>query len=204
MIILGAGGHALEVFDILRSMDQLEGLEIYDQDQSKTVFHKSYTVVHAAEELKSKSFCLGIGNPTSRKGLYEYFSNRGLRLFALRGEHTVISPSALVEEADVFHSCFIGPKTHIARGCMINTGAQVHHEVSLGEFTVINPGALILGAVQIGAMCSIGAGAKILPGITIGNQVTVGAGAVVIRNVEDGMTVVGVPAVPVGSKSEDQ
>jgi hypothetical protein len=38
----------------------------------------------------------------------------------------------------------------------------------------------------------------ILDGITIGDDVTIGAGAVVTKDVPDGVTVLGVPARPIG------
>lgn len=193
MILAGAGGHGLEVFDILRSMGQLRNLEIYDADQAKIQFKDQYAIQHQLSDLQGGDFCLGVGTPTHRKALYELFSTGGKKLFALRGNQSEISPDAAVEEVDIFHYCFIGPGVKIGRGTLINSRVHVHHEVEIGTFSVINPGALLLGAVQVGNFCSIGANATILPGIKIGNQVTIGAGAVVIRDVEDGRTVVGVP-----------
>ena len=58
----------------------------------------------------------------------------------------------------------------------------------------IAPGAILLGNVQVGEGAYIGAGAVVLPRIKIGKGAIVGAGAVVTKNVEDGITVVGVPA----------
>ena len=37
----------------------------------------------------------------------------------------------------MFHRCFVGPETQLGIGCMVNTGAQVHHEVKVGNFTII-------------------------------------------------------------------
>ncbi|MFC3880909.1 acetyltransferase [Algoriphagus namhaensis] len=199
MIIAGAGGHALEVYDILRSRDLLEGLEIYDADENKKLFKQSYAIKHQLSGFQSDHFCLGIGTPKSREELYTAFIAQGKKHFSLRGNQSEISPDAFLDQVDVFHHCFIGPEVKIGKGSLVNTGAQIHHEVKIGAFSVINPGALVLGAVQIGDFCSIGAGAKILPGIKIGNQVTIGAGAVVIRDVKDRETVVGVPAKSVGS-----
>jgi acetyltransferase-like isoleucine patch superfamily enzyme len=53
------------------------------------------------------------------------------------------------------------------------------------------------GEVWIGATTLVGIGAIVLPGRRIGTECVVGAGAVVTRDVEDGMTVVGIPARPV-------
>jgi serine O-acetyltransferase len=40
----------------------------------------------------------------------------------------------------------------------------------------------------------VGAGAKLLGPINVGNNVKIGAGAVVLKDIEDNVTVVGVPA----------
>lgn len=199
MILIGAGGHALEAFDILKSLEKTKNLEVYDQDLKKEVFYGTHQVKHTFEKLIAEEFCLGIGTPKYREQLYQLLKNQGKSFFPLRGFNSVISPSAQLDQADVFHHCFIGPEAQIGVGCLVNTGAQIHHEARVGNFTVINPGAFLLGAVQVGEGCSIGAHATILPGIKIGNRVTIGAGAVIIRDVEDGQTVVGVPGRAVGS-----
>jgi acetyltransferase EpsM len=59
------------------------------------------------------------------------------------------------------------------------------------------PLAAISGNVNIGERCLIGAQSAILQGITVGDDCTVGMGAVVIRDVPDGATVMGNPAVRV-------
>jgi sugar O-acyltransferase (sialic acid O-acetyltransferase NeuD family) len=194
MILAGAGGHALEVYDILTTQGKLEQLEVFDQDLAKKFFNQIHPVIHQPDLLESAEFCLGIGSVVFRKYLYELLKHLGKTHFALRGTNSVISPSAQLNQVDVFQHCFVGPETQLGIGCMVNTGAQVHHEVKVGNFTVINPGAFLLGAVQVGDSCSIGAHATILPGIRIGNGVTVGAGAVVTKSVPDGVTVIGVPA----------
>jgi sugar O-acyltransferase (sialic acid O-acetyltransferase NeuD family) len=199
MILAGAGGHALEVYDILASWGLTIDLEVYDADLQKKLFHGIYRVQHQPEAFGSSEFCLGIGAPIFRKQLYQMLKNQGKSLYALRGAHSVISPSAQLDQVDVFHHCFIGPNTQLGIGCLVNTAAHIHHEVTVGAFTVINPGAYLLGAVQVGEGCSIGSHATILPGIKIGNHAIIGAGSVITRNVEDGATVVGVPGKTVGS-----
>ena len=52
---------------------------------------------------------------------------------------------------------------------------------------------------EIGDEVFIGAGARVLGGITIGDHAVIGANAVVIRDVDEGMTVVGIPARAVQS-----
>ena len=66
----------------------------------------------------------------------------------------------------------------------------------LGDFAHVAPGATVCGFVTIGRASWIGAGAVVRDHLAIGAGVMVGAGAVVLRNVPDGLTVFGCPAIP--------
>ena len=102
------------------------------------------------------------------------------------------------------------------------TGIEIHPGAEIGKRLFIDHGmGIVIGqTAQIGDECTIyhqvtlggtgkgegkrhptlknnvivGAGSKILGNIIIGNNVKVGAGAVVLKDVEDNVTVVGVPA----------
>jgi serine O-acetyltransferase len=55
----------------------------------------------------------------------------------------------------------------------------------------------------LGENVVVGAGAILLGPITLGNHARVGAGSVLLEDVEDNMTVVGVPAHPTTSSQDD-
>lgn len=197
MIIAGAGGHALEVIDLLRSLGEQE-IVVYGEQILSEYIHKSFPNFSSLEALsyylqQDPRFCLGVGNPRFREKLSQSFTNSGGIHFPLRGRHSRISPDADLASSDVMEHCYIGSQVKLGVGCLINTGAQIHHETNIGKYSVVNPGAILLGAAQLGEFCFIGAHATVLPGVRIGNHVTVGAGAVVIRDIPDGVTVVGVP-----------
>ena len=79
---------------------------------------------------------------------------------------------------------------------MVNLSCTIGHEAVIGAGTVMNPGVNISGGVRLGSGVLVGTGAQILQYVAVGNDATVGAGAVVNRDVEPGLTVVGVPAKP--------
>lgn len=198
MIIAGAGEHALELLDILIAEGNTEELFFFDDKKSLDSFQGKYPIFHTETEVRKAfeedpRFILGTGKPNIRYRFYERLVKLGGKLLAVKGKGVIQSTFSRVEDADLFSLCFISANTQIGKGCLINTGAQIHHDVQIGEFSEINPGAVLLGKVQIGSFCSIGANATILPGVNIGNKVVVGAGSVVTRDVPDGVTVVGVP-----------
>jgi sugar O-acyltransferase (sialic acid O-acetyltransferase NeuD family) len=199
MLIAGAGGHAFELLDILISEGKTKNLVFFDEINPRERFQDRFPIIHSPEEVKAHFqkdpfFILGTGNPQLRHQFYLRFTGLGGRLISVQGKGVAFSNfSSGAEEADIFNLCFIGANTQIGKGCLINTGAQIHHEVRIGDFTEVNPGAVLLGKVEVGKFCSIGANATILPKVKIGNKVTVGAGSVVTQDVPDGVKVVGVP-----------
>ncbi|WP_111611871.1 acetyltransferase [Algoriphagus yeomjeoni] len=200
MVIAGAGGHALEVFDELNSLDsELKDHDIIclDKDISKLIFKGNIRILHTEEELKrevpgSFRFCLGIGNSRIRKKIMESLEEIGGIYFPIRSKNSIISTSSS-GSYDALNQSFIGPEVKIGLGSLINVGAKVHHEVSLGEFVEIGPGALVLGNASVGDFTQIGAGAVILPGVHVGANCKIGAGSVVTKNIADGSTAFGVP-----------
>ena len=202
MIIAGAGGHGLEVRSCLIGMG-FSSSDIYFFDQDKTkkesfVFSESIIIEEKelSERLKNDPrFALGVGNPESRKKLFDFFIDLGGLFVPFYGDHTV-NQNEQDKSFDTLSFAFVGPQTKIGKGVLINTRANVHHECQIGEFSEIGPGAILLGNVKIGKNCRIGAGAVLLPGIEIGNNVIVGAGSVVTKNFPDQVKLIGVPANP--------
>jgi len=113
--------------------------------------------------------------------------------------------------AEVGAACKIQSHTFICDGIRIEDEVFIGHGVTFvnDKFPRATDGS---GALQteaewellvttVGRGASIGSGATILGGIRIGCGATVGAGAVVTRNVADGATVLGNPAVERGTRS---
>lgn len=198
MIVAGAGGHALELLDLIPHGDMSQLLLFFDNINKPKLFIEKFKVINDEKELKSQllndnRFILGIGNPISRYKLYQLFTKYGGILTTIKSPNSSYSFLSDNFEADIFNLCFIGAYTKIGKGTLINTGAQIHHETRIGDFCEINPGAILLGKVHVGDFTSIGANATILPKIHIGSNVIIGAGSVVTKDVQDGAKIIGVP-----------
>ncbi|MEN2281228.1 DapH/DapD/GlmU-related protein [Algoriphagus sp. SE2] len=201
MIIAGAGGHGLEV---AMALDKLgfpsEQVFFYDQDKSKISDPEiGKSLVLKDDDLKNilkndSRFVIGVGNPVFREKLFKQLSSLGGSLFGI----SFVSEKVLNITSNTFDAMpysFIGPRTKIGLGVLVNTRAHVHHECEVGDFSEIGPGAMLLGASKIGRKCRIGAGAVILPGVELGNEVVVGAGAVVTKSYLKPCTLIGIPAI---------
>ena len=114
--------------------------------------------------------------------------------------------SLKVHNLSVYHGCdiqiFKGAKVDIARGCIMNRGAQIicQEEVTIGEGCLISRGVVIRdndgghsiltkdykksAPVHIGNHVWIGQNAIIMKGVTIGDGAIIGAGAFVCTNVK--------------------
>ncbi len=198
MVVIGAGGHALEVLDVLLQDNYPHPIYFYDDINPKLVIFRGFPVLKSIDMLKNIFpnnfyFVLGIGNPIYRKNLFEKFTSLGGTLSSVVSSKSVNSNLISDRQFDLMNLCYLGPETKIGKGTLINTGAQIHHEVEIGEFTEVSPRSLLLGKVKVGDLCSLGGNCTILPKITIGNNVIVGAGTVVTINVPDNCTIVGVP-----------
>lgn len=92
----------------------------------------------------------------------------------------------------------IHPGVFIAHGLVCIDGVvEIHEGASIFPWTSIGLVAGNLYGPTIGHHARIGTGAKLLGPLKIGPHAEVGSNAVVTHDVEEGMTVVGVPARPI-------
>ncbi len=208
VVIIGAGGHAQVVADILlqqqKSGEDIHPIGYIDENHElHGLTFLSLPVLGSFERLKKKHFdfdkvIIAIGNNHIRRKLAMKLESSGLS-FA-----TAIHPSAIVG-SDVE----IGPGTMVCANAVINTGSRVGRHVILNTAATIDhhsqvcsyahlaPGVHTGGEVEINEGALLGLGSLVLPRKTIGQWATVGGGALVNLNVKDNETVVGIPARPI-------
>lgn len=201
MIIIGAGGHAREVMDLLQ-FNSSDELFLFDNvSPSLPASINGIAIIQKEEEAKTKlqidpRFIIATGNPPVRKKMYELFMQWAGKPFTCTANTAIISKHETIigEGSNIMHDVFISNHVQIGIGNLINTRAHLHHDVTTGNFCEVGPAALLLGNVKIGHHVFIGAGAIVLPGIEVGNDAVIGAGSVVTKNVAAGKTVKGIPA----------
>lgn len=205
MVILGAGGHAKELLEILLIKYSPKEIALFDNvtpEPDIPKFFLGFKVLRKIADLErwylqtDQQFVLGVGGIAARKKLYDIAILSGGLAVTISAENAEIGQmeTKLAEGTTVMQMAFISNSVYIGKGTLINTRASVHHDVIVGEFCEIGPGAMLLGRSQIGNGVFIGAGAIILPDMSIGNDCVVGAGSVVTKNVLSNCTVKGNPA----------
>lgn len=207
LLVLGAGGHGKVVADAARSAGwtlagflddapHLDGTEIWGLG----VFALA-RLRKDQSGLLSAAVALGVGDNAARERAHARLLAEGFRVVSVVHATAAVSPSAVLGEGTVvMANASINPDARLGRGCIVNTGAVVEHDCRLGDFVHLSPNAALGGTVTIGARTHLGLGSVVLPGTSIGRDVRVGAGAAVIRDAGDSLTLVGVPARPIGRK----
>lgn len=87
----------------------------------------------------------------------------------------------------------------------------IHGNTVFGDDCIIRQGVTIgnrhaahpFDAPRLGNRVNVGAGAKLLGAITVGDGANIGANSVVVKDVPAGVTVVGIPAKPIGEPRQD-
>ncbi len=212
--IIGAGGFAREVkwliSEINRSNPTYECIGYLVSDLTKLTHVDSKDEVLGDFTWIGKNndsidcFAMGIGTPGPKLKVSEILKN----LHPDIEWPSLIHPSAIfdrsschVEEGVVIGAGVIGTVNITFEAfAMVNLLCTIGHESRIGRGSVLNPTVNISGGVTIGKGTLIGTGAQVLQYLTVGENATVGGGAVVTKNVEPGLTVVGMPAKPLEKK----
>lgn len=196
VIIIGAGGHAKVIADIIyKSGDNLIGfLDDNLANKGKEIYlgKKVIGTTKDIEIYNKNYFIIGIGNNSIRKKIN---NENNLKLY------TAIHPSAIIAEdvkigtgSVIMAGVVINPGTVIGKNCIINTCSSLDHDNLLEDYVHISPGVHLAGTVSVKEGTWICTGAIVKNNITIGKNNIIGAGGVVIKNIEEeNGTYVGVP-----------
>jgi sugar O-acyltransferase (sialic acid O-acetyltransferase NeuD family) len=208
VIVLGAGGHAKVVIDLLQKLGRTvqAALEV-----APPVAPRRLLGVPVEGEEKalgglspdSAELALGIGmsaadpikSLATRRALAARYQALGFRFPALIHPGAIIGAECtLGDGAQVMAGTVLQAGSRVGAFAIINTGARVDHDCVLGEACHIAPGATLGGSVRVGAETLVGIGATVRQGTEIGERVLIAGGAMVIDNVPDAARRAGVPA----------
>ncbi len=199
VIIVGAGGHAKVCVELLRAMGERVAFSVGAIDNIEEcldvpVLQGDDNLAKLRAQGYSKLF-VAIGSNQLRDRLATLGLSLGYKLVNAISPYAVISPTAkLGVGIAIMAGAVINAEVCIGDFAIINTGATIDHDCSIGQAVHLAPQCALAGNVVVGDYSFLGIGSKVIPKITIAENVNVGAGGVVISNLNAGALVKGVPA----------
>lgn len=202
VIIIGGGGHAGVIADVLR----LKGVHILGftdvDDSSKSLtstvpYLGDDTVIgqYHIEEILLANGLGSIKNTTARRKIFDAFSAQGYQFVSCIHPSAVIAADVRIGGgSQIMAGSVVQPGCDIGQNVIINTRASLDHDCVIGDHAHVAPGVTLSGGVRVAAGAHIGTGATVIQGIRIGEKSVIGAGSVVLKDVADSCMVVGVPA----------
>lgn len=200
VIVVGAGGHAKIIVDMLQQNGEYEVTGLVDNAAENgfwniPILGKDDDLVNIYQEMGIKYAFVALGNGKLREKVTARVLSAGFKLINVISKHSVISPRTLLGVGNaIMPGSIINADVKIGNGCIINTNASIDHDGNIGDYTHVAPGSVVCGGVKIGSQCLLGAGCRVIDCMVIGNNTLIGAGAAVVVNIEGNCTVVGVPA----------
>lgn len=198
LVLLGAGGHARSLVDLVRSMGCFTFAGAVD-DHAVSDDVLGVPVLRGDDPLGqvwadgvrlAVNAVGGIADIESRIAVTDHLAARGFRCPTLVHTAAVVEPSATLDSgAQVFANAYVGSAVRIGEGVILNTGAVVSHDCVIEAHANISPGALLAGGVVVAEAARIGMGATVNLGLRIGDRARVGNSAVVKADVPDGAVV---------------
>jgi len=195
VIIIGAGGHAKVITDIIqKSGDCIKGY--LDSIRTEGVY-LGYPILGSNSDYKKYTDCffiIAVGDNSAREKLSK--SMRGIKWY------TAVHPGACISSVDVkigegsviCANTVINPGTVIGKHCIINSGAVIEHDNILEDYVHAASRTCTAGHVFIGKRTLLGTGAIAGTNVSICSGCIIGAGAAVIKNIEKAGVWAGVPA----------
>lgn len=193
LIVLGAGGHAAVLVDILKQQKrEIIAIVTPDLMQRVPIFDGIKVISQDDDVLKFEPEAIllvnGIGSmPGSkvREDIYKNFIDKGYYFETVVSDNAVVSDYAVLQNgAQVMAGAIIQTGAAIGANSIINTSAIIEHDCKIDCHNHIAPAATLSGSVKTGPRVHIGTGANIIQLVTIGADVVIGAGTTITKDVD--------------------
>ena len=198
--IIGAGGHAKVVADIILKRkkllnDNINLVGFLDDNSKESIFEfpivGKIEMINELKKDKNNYFIIAIGNNQIREKLSNIYDCQYITLIH---PSTIIGSNVKIEEGTVIMpGVVINSYTKIGKHCIINSSSTIEHDNEISDYVHISPNVSFSGNVKVGKNTWVGIGSTVIHGIKIGEHSIVGAGSVVVKNISDEVKAYGNP-----------
>lgn len=204
IVIVGAGGHAKVVIDVLEREGKYRIVGILDPHRNVGDSISGYSVVGSEVNIVSLRDSMSIYGVVIAVGDNFMRASIAANLVKFDPDLVFISsihPSAILgsrvqigEGSIVMAGACINSDAVIGRLCIVNTRASIDHDAIFGDYSSMGPGAVCGGQCKVGEYTAIGIGSVLKHSVNIGEHTVLGAGSLVLRSIESNVVAYGSPA----------
>ncbi len=203
--IIGAGGHAREILDLLEACrddgQRIEplGFLVDPEFRPPEAEVNGWPILGGLDWIETKAkeveIVVAVGAPELRRRLAAEARSLGARFATLVHPHATTTRrvslgagSVVMAGSRLTNNIRIGEHVHVTQNC------SVAHDTNLGDFVSVFAGAVVSGNVRLGEGVLLGAGAVVVEKVAVGAWTRIGAGSTVLDDLPADVTAVGSPA----------
>jgi sugar O-acyltransferase (sialic acid O-acetyltransferase NeuD family) len=190
IIIIGTGGHASSLLDLIESTGKYKILGFLCKKNSSIDFN-GYKILgddNYLNKIKKNKPLVALGF-SSYKNLEFYkkkflqIKSKGFVIASIISPHSYVSKKVKIGEGvNIFHGAVINRNCKIADGVTINSKTLIEHDCQISSFVHISTGCILNGHVRIGEKTFIGSGAIIKENIKINKKKFIKMSSSIISN----------------------
>ncbi|MDD4975467.1 MAG: acetyltransferase [Bacteriovorax sp.] len=204
IIVVGSGGHAKVVIDIIEQIGNYKIVGITTNDLNIGSSFFGYPILGTDDILPDykkkgiRKIAIGVGGFTDnklRKAIYQNIELMGFEIETLVHPSAIISPRAKIGIGCViFSGVVINTDVVLGNNVVIATRSSIDHDTNIEDHALVSAGVTIGANDLVGEGALIAIGSVIVSGKKIGKNCLIAAGAVVVSDVADRARFAGVPA----------
>lgn len=194
IVILGKGGHAESLIDIIERENKYEIAGYIVNDVGRKVEGELYPVIGSDSDLEKifqsgiRNVAIGIGylgKSDLRERLWDKLKAIGFLLPVICDPSAILARNAKFDEGTMIgKGVIVNSNVSVGKMCIINTGAIIEHGCEVGDFSHISVGSILCGNVKVGEATFVGANSTVIQGKRIGSKCIVGAGITVRKDID--------------------
>jgi sugar O-acyltransferase (sialic acid O-acetyltransferase NeuD family) len=190
VIILGAGGHAKVIMDILSQKKiKILGMAALHNSKKANYDFKTFSDEEVIANFDSEEINLvnGLGslpNDNKRYELSKKYLDFGFKFINIIHTSSIISKNTkILDGAQIMAGVIIGPGCKIGEGTIVNSQSSIDHDCEIENYSHICPGVVCSGNVRIGSFVHISTGVSIINNINIGDNSIIYPGVTLVKDV---------------------